>query len=109
SSVYDERLTRVDAVVGTPPYMAPEQIRSRDVDIRADIYSFGIVLYEMLCWRHPFIAHGVKEWRDAHLNVEPHFPDDTPFHLPTSIKALTLRCLEKQRRHRPQTWDELVR
>lgn len=107
-NAYDERLTRVNAVVGTPPYMSPEQIRSRDVDIRADIYSFGIILYEMLCWRHPFIAHGVKEWREAHIGVEPRFPKDTPFAIPKAIEALTLKCLEKDPRNRPQTWDEMV-
>ena len=107
-NAYDERLTRVNAVVGTPPYMSPEQIRSRDVDIRADIYSFGIILYEMLCWRHPFIAHGVKEWREAHIGIEPRFPKDTPFAIPKAIEALTLKCLEKDPRNRPQTWDELV-
>ena len=108
SSFHHERLTRIDAVVGTPPYMAPEQIKSRNVDIRADIYSFGIVLYEMLCWRHPFTAHGVKQWREAHLNIKPRFPEDTPFYLPLSIKALTLSCLEKETRHRLQTWDNVV-
>ncbi|MEO1290863.1 MAG: serine/threonine-protein kinase, partial [Chloroflexota bacterium] len=108
SSIIDERLTRMDAVVGTPPYMAPEQILTRNVDLRADIYSFGIVLYEMLCWRHPFVAHGVKEWRNAHLNIEARFPDETPFALPSSIQALTLLCLEKERRNRPQSWDDVV-
>jgi tetratricopeptide (TPR) repeat protein len=104
----DERLTRIDAVVGTPPYMSPEQIRSRDVDIRADIYSFGIVLFEMLCWQHPFNAHGVKEWKEAHLHITPKFPSETPFRIPKELMALTLSCVEKSPHQRPQNWMEVV-
>jgi serine/threonine protein kinase len=103
-----ERLTRMDAVVGTPPYMSPEQIRSNNVDIRADIYAFGVVLYEMLCWKHPFTATGVKEWKHAHLHITPRFPEETPFRIPQTLNDLTLSCLEKEASERPSTWQDIV-
>src|SRR5690606_7405418 len=70
----DDRLTRHNTVVGTPPYMSPEQCRGeRDVDKRADIYAFGIVLYELLTGQHPFKDRGTRDWRHMHLTAIPSF------------------------------------
>lgn len=107
-AMQDYRLTRMDAVVGTPPYMSPEQIKARGLDVRSDIYSYGIVLFEMLTGDNPFNAQGVKEWQDAHLSIDPHFPDDLPFPIPQAMRNLTLQCLRKFPTQRPADWTELV-
>jgi serine/threonine protein kinase len=98
--------TRTNAVVGTVHYMAPEQFQDASaVDVRTDIYAFGIVLYEMLAGERPFKGYSVARLRHAHLNATPRpvggllprrwrrFAD--------AIDAVVLRCLEKdpQRRY----------
>ena len=57
-----ERLTRVGAILGTAPYMSPEQCRSADVDVRSDIYAFGCLLYEMLTGQHVFQVRKFEAW-----------------------------------------------
>jgi len=104
----DYRLTRYNAVVGTPPYMSPEQVLARDVDIRSDIYAFGCVLYEMLTGKHPFRARGVKEWRSAHLEQIPQFSLTDKNKLPAQLAGLTLSCLSKAPEERPASWHEAV-
>src|SRR5688500_18131051 len=68
------RLTEVGAIVGTVPYMAPEQIEGRDVDARTDIFSFGVVLYEMLCGRRPFAGDSRISLMAAIVSAEPVAP-----------------------------------
>ncbi|HEX3765388.1 MAG TPA: protein kinase, partial [Kofleriaceae bacterium] len=98
-------LTQIGAVVGTAHYLAPEQIRGEAVDHRADLYSFGVVGFEMLCGRPPFIGErraleyqhtlcrppAVREWRGV----------------PDELDALIAACLAKQPEARPQTAQEL--
>ncbi|HTL32534.1 MAG TPA: serine/threonine-protein kinase [Kofleriaceae bacterium] len=64
-------LTQIGAQIGTPAYMAPEQIRGEDVDGRTDIYAAGVVLYEALTGRHPFEAKSEYEMLNGHLESPP--------------------------------------
>ena len=64
-------LTKTGFTVGTPAYMAPEQLRDQEVDTRADIFCFGVVLYEMLTGVHPFLKAQLMETGNAILNEEP--------------------------------------
>jgi eukaryotic-like serine/threonine-protein kinase len=76
-----ERLTTTGMVFGTPAYMPPEQILGHGVDARTDLYSLGIMLFEMLAGRLPFDSDEVSELWDMHLHapipsLRPHAPDD---------------------------------
>ena len=103
-----ERLTRVGAILGTAPYISPEQCRSADVDLRSDIYSFGCLLYEMLTGRHVFPARKFEAWVHAHLNEPPSFPAIDAAALPPRLCELVLSCLAKKPADRPRSWGEIV-
>src|SRR5260221_6070284 len=80
--------TRSGKVSGTPPYMAPEQWRGAEQDVRTDIYAFGVVMYEMCHGRMPFVAPSMEKLIDQHLHIKPQIPDG-PF-----AQAIA-RCLSK--------------
>jgi eukaryotic-like serine/threonine-protein kinase len=87
---------------GTPAYIAPEQLRGDDVDSRADLYSAGVVLFEMLTGRPPFPDQEVDAVVDAHLNrMPPAFADAGAKDVPTALAAVVLRCLAKFPNDRP--------
>ena len=108
SSGSNDRLTRVGAVIGTAPYLSPEQVQSREVDVRSDIYAFGCLLYEMLVGRPIFKVRKFDAWLHAHLNEQPVFEDDAVANIPARLRALVLRCVEKAPANRPPNWGTLV-
>jgi len=97
------RLTRPGMMVGTSGYMSPEQARGDAVDGRTDVFSFGIVLYEMLAGRHPFLHPNPAETLTAILRDE---PPPAPF-LPAPLERLLARCLAKDPDERYATVAEL--
>ncbi|MEO8376212.1 MAG: serine/threonine-protein kinase, partial [Candidatus Sumerlaeota bacterium] len=85
--------TMLGAVIGTPLYMSPEQVQGRPVDNRADIYSFGVLLYEMLNGRPPFTEGDLAY---QHINVEPdRIPD-----LDDALCGIVAKCLQKEKEKR---------
>ena len=93
--------TQMGVIMGTAAYMSPEQARGKTVDRRADIWSFGAVLFEMLSGRRPFEGRDVSEVLAAVIQSAPDWdtlPGDTPPHL----NILVRRCLEKEPRQRMQ-------
>ncbi|HPH65968.1 MAG TPA: protein kinase [Kofleriaceae bacterium] len=99
--------TKTGAVMGTPTYMSPEQCRGTgDVDARADIYSMGCVLYELVTGRPPFTQQGAGELIGAHLYATPASPR-TIAPVSEGLEALIMSCLAKDPSARPQTANEL--
>ncbi|MBI4613832.1 MAG: serine/threonine protein kinase [Planctomycetes bacterium] len=87
-------LTRTGAVVGTPAYMAPEQIAGGIVDQRSDLYSFGCLMYRTAAGRVPFAGHDLRTLLQKHL-TEPPLPPSRVVALSEDLDAIILRLLEK--------------
>src|SRR2546428_5758829 len=101
-------LTTPGSVIGTVPYMSPEQVRGEALDARSDIFSFGVVLYEMLSGRRPFSAVTAAETISSILTREP-----TPLvryapALPEELQRIVRKCLAKDKRHRYQSARDLL-
>ncbi len=109
SGDHDDRLTRAHAFVGTPPYMSPEQFTTRTIDLRADIYSFGCLLYEMLTGQPPFKGRTMAEWQHQHTTVTPNYTTMELAQVPMGVIMLVAACLQKTPEHRPANWSTLVK
>jgi hypothetical protein len=96
-------LTDVGVIVGTLPYMAPEQIDGRDVDGRTDIFSLGVVLFEMVGGRRPFAGDSRASLLSAVLTAEPPALTSLEPQAPESLERLVRRCLAKDPDDRWQT------
>ncbi len=92
-------MTQAGIILGTAAYMAPEQARGRAVDRRADIWSFGVVLYEMLSGQRAFKGEDTTDTIAAVVNKEPDWAA-LPANTPAPIRKLLRRCLEKDRQRR---------
>jgi serine/threonine-protein kinase len=100
-------LTIPGTILGTVPYMSPEQVRGEPVDARSDIFSFGIVFYETLSGRQPFASESAAATASAILTKEPlplaRFAPDAP----EELQRIARKCLEKDREQRYQSAREL--
>jgi serine/threonine protein kinase/Tfp pilus assembly protein PilF len=95
-------ITGAGVMIGTPEYMSPEQVEGKDLDQRSDIYSLGVILYEMVTGKVPFegdtpFTVGVK-----HKSEAPQNPKEINPQLPEDLNNLILRCLEKEKESRYQ-------
>ncbi len=102
-------LTKTGAVVGTPYYLSPEQARgsSKDVDHRADIYALGVIMYELITGRLPFVGQTTVELYNRILNDDPPLPTKVKPQLTKEIETVCLKALEKNPDERYQTANEL--
>ena len=100
--------TRTGTLMGTPVYMSPEQcLGTKTVDHRSDIYSMGIILFEMLAGRPPFLSEGFGELVNMHLNVRPPPLRDINRTVTQSVEALVAKALEKVPDARQRSATEL--
>ncbi len=102
------RLTRAGMMMGTPLYMAPEQIEGGEVTERTDIYAFGIVLYEMLSGVVPFRAPTPSAVLMKHLKEAPMPLRKMRGEIPASIERIVSQALEKKPGRRPQAMDQVA-
>ena len=102
-----ETMTRVDAAVGTLPYMCPEQLRGERVDARSDIYSAGAVLYEMATSQPAFWGSVPSKITDAILHQPPVPPRAINRGISAELERIILKCLEKEPEDRFQSAKEL--
>ncbi len=102
-------LTQTGSVMGTPHYMSPEQCLGEELDSRADIYSMGIVLYEMLCGRVPFNSPVSTAVVVQHVNQPPQSLRTINSGISAKVEAVVFHALEKQRDARPPTASALAR
>ena len=108
------RLRRTDqgesaegVLLGTVPYMSPEQASGKPVDARSDVFSFGVVLYEMLTGRHPFRQPTALETLSAIRTAEPVPPAEAAPSCPPEVERAVLRCLRKEPSRRWQGMADL--
>jgi serine/threonine-protein kinase len=104
----EQKLTQQGMVLGTPPYMSPEQFTGRPIDARSDIYSLAVMAYEMLTGRLPFQADTAWEWATQHMTAPP-IPMETlaeGMRAPPSMRAAVQRSLSKSPDERFQTVRE---
>ena len=100
--------TAAGTVLGTVGYMSPEQVRGLDVDHRSDIFSFGVVLYEMLTGRRAFKGDSAIETMNAILKEDPAPTTDGGPPLPPALDGLVLHCLEKNPEERFQSARDIA-
>lgn len=110
---YQEGVSVMDTVTvqsplaGTPPYLSPEQVEGREPDVRSDIYSAGVVLYELSTGSRPFGYHGPK-LLEAIARDKPPQPRSSNKNISRSFEAVILKCLNKDPKLRYQSANELL-
>jgi Tol biopolymer transport system component/predicted Ser/Thr protein kinase len=97
--------TQPGVVMGTVGYMSPEQVRGKPADYRSDIFSFGLVLYEMLAGKRAFAADSAVEVMNAILTVD---PPELPLSVPAALAQIVDHCIEKNPAERFQSARDLA-
>ncbi len=100
-------LSRAGVAIGTAAYMSPEQMRGEKLDARTDLFSFGLVLYEMAAGQRAFTGDGATSVQDAILNRAPVPPAELNPKLPPTLQDVIQKCLEKDRNLRYQSAAEV--
>jgi HEAT repeat protein/tRNA A-37 threonylcarbamoyl transferase component Bud32 len=103
----DTQLTKTGYVIGSPKYMAPEQILGKKVDERADIYSLGVIMYEMFAGVPPYSRGDHMSVMYQHVQGKARQPIEINKDLPVELNALVVKCMSLDKAKRSQSMDEL--
>ena len=99
------RLTRTGELVGDPSYMSPEQLLGQEISERSDLYSLGLLGYELVAGRGPFEATSKREKLMAHVQAQPKELSELRATVDPVLESVLLRCLAKEPGHRPSATD----
>ncbi|MFX0200320.1 MAG: protein kinase, partial [Candidatus Hodarchaeota archaeon] len=106
-SLKEKGITGAGVMIGTPEYMSPEQVESKETDHRSDIYSLGIILFEMVIGRVPFEGGTPLSVAVKHKTEAPQDPKELNPQIPEDLSKVILKCMEKDKEKRYQSADEL--
>jgi len=106
-SSLEDSLTQVGVIPGTAVYMSPEQARSEDLDVRSDIFSFGVVLFEMATGKKPFTGTNVVTTLHAVINAKPASPRSINPEIPVELESIIGKAMEKERDKRYKNAAEM--
>lgn len=107
-SIEAKGITDEGIIVGTPEYMAPEQVEGKGIDHRSDIYSIGIILYEMVTGKVPFEGHTPLSIAMKHMTEKPQEPREINDQIPADLSRVILKCVEKKKENRFMKVDEIL-
>jgi serine/threonine protein kinase/CheY-like chemotaxis protein/Tfp pilus assembly protein PilF len=107
-SIKTKGITGAGEIIGTPEYMSPEQVEGKDVDLRSDIYSLGVVLFEMLSGRQLFEGDSPLSIALKQKSEAPKDPREFNAQIPEALSRLILKCLEKDRNKRYQNVEDIL-
>jgi eukaryotic-like serine/threonine-protein kinase len=102
------QLTKTGSTIGTAPYMSPEQIRGEKLDRRTDIWSLGVLLYEMIAGRLPFASNYTEAIVYSILNEEPEPLTSVRSNVPMELERIVKKAMQKDVKYRYQSVDELL-
>jgi eukaryotic-like serine/threonine-protein kinase len=107
----EQKLTQQGTVLGTPPYMSPEQFTGKALDVRSDIYSLGVMVYEMLTGELPFEANTAWEWATAHMTAQPRdfAATSAGSAVPKAVRDVVLKAMAKDPAQRQASATEFDR
>ena len=103
----DNSLTAVGVIPGTAVYMSPEQARSEEIDFRSDLFSFGVVMYEMATGKKPFTGKNSLMTLDAVLHEKPVPPAELNPKVPVELEGIIGKAMEKDRKERYQSATQM--
>jgi non-specific serine/threonine protein kinase len=107
-SLRTKGITDAGVIIGTPDYMSPEQVVGKDIDQRSDIYSLGVILYEMITGQVPFVGDTPLSVAYQHKHEPPQDPRTINDQIDEILSHLVLKCLEKDKENRFQSAEEVL-